>query len=234
MELPYVPCLGGDINQDIKVSIIISEWLGYFLLYESMLKTVVFARDKWLEPGGIMLPDKATMYVCAAEDLKMKNERIDFWNNVYGFDMSVIRDVAQREAIVDVIDAEAICTNAVPIHKIDILKCTQEAMSFDSSFILHATRNDYIHAFVVFFECAFTQIHKPLVISTSPFAPYTHWKQTIFYLEDTLKICKGEKIDASLKCRPNTKNARDLDIDITLKIQGKFCTMEWGSSYRLR
>jgi len=26
--------------------IIISEWMGYFLLYESMLDTVLFARDK--------------------------------------------------------------------------------------------------------------------------------------------------------------------------------------------
>jgi len=35
-----------------KVDIIISEWMGYFLLYESMLDTVLFARDKWLEKDG--------------------------------------------------------------------------------------------------------------------------------------------------------------------------------------
>lgn len=28
------------------VDIIISEWMGYFLLYESMLDTVLYARDK--------------------------------------------------------------------------------------------------------------------------------------------------------------------------------------------
>ena len=31
-----------------KVDVIISEWMGYFLFYESMLDTVLFARDKWL------------------------------------------------------------------------------------------------------------------------------------------------------------------------------------------
>ena len=31
-----------------KVDIIISEWMGYFLLYEGMLDTVLYARDKWL------------------------------------------------------------------------------------------------------------------------------------------------------------------------------------------
>lgn len=35
-----------------KVDIIISEWMGYFMLYEGMLDTVIYARDKWLKPDG--------------------------------------------------------------------------------------------------------------------------------------------------------------------------------------
>lgn len=31
-----------------QVDIIISEWMGYCLFYESMLNTVIYARDKWL------------------------------------------------------------------------------------------------------------------------------------------------------------------------------------------
>lgn len=31
-----------------QVDIIVSEWMGYCLFYESMLKTVIYARDKWL------------------------------------------------------------------------------------------------------------------------------------------------------------------------------------------
>jgi len=31
-----------------KVDIIISEWMGYCLFYESMLNTVIYARDKWM------------------------------------------------------------------------------------------------------------------------------------------------------------------------------------------
>lgn len=42
-----------------NVDIIISEWMGYFLLYESMLDTVLYARDKYLVEGGKMLPDRA-------------------------------------------------------------------------------------------------------------------------------------------------------------------------------
>lgn len=38
-----------------KVDIIISEWMGYLLLYESMLDVVLFARDKWLNEGGVVI-----------------------------------------------------------------------------------------------------------------------------------------------------------------------------------
>ena len=44
-----------------KVDIIISEWMGYFLLYESMLDTVIVARDRWLVQDGLILPDKCTL-----------------------------------------------------------------------------------------------------------------------------------------------------------------------------
>ena len=59
------------------MDIIISEWMGYFLLYESMLDTVLYARDKWLVEGGLMLPDKSVLYICAIEDADYKAEKID-------------------------------------------------------------------------------------------------------------------------------------------------------------
>lgn len=47
-----------------KVDIIISEWMGFYLLHEGMLDSVIFARDKFLKPNGLMLPESAALY-CA-------------------------------------------------------------------------------------------------------------------------------------------------------------------------
>jgi type I protein arginine methyltransferase len=91
-----------------KVDVIISEWMGYFLLYESMLDTVLYARDRYLVEGGIMMPDKATMYITGIEDAKYKNEKIGFWEDVYGFNMSAIQQVALREPLVDTVDGKAV------------------------------------------------------------------------------------------------------------------------------
>jgi type I protein arginine methyltransferase len=90
------------------VDIIISEWMGYCLFYESMLDTVLFARDKWLAPDGLMFPDKATLFVCAIEDRQYKDEKINWWDDVYGFDMSSIRKTAISEPLVDIVDPKQV------------------------------------------------------------------------------------------------------------------------------
>ena len=93
-----------------KVDIIISEWMGYFLLYESMLDTVLVARDRWLAPGGLIFPDKAVMCIAGIEDAQYREEKIDFWDNVYGFRMSSIRDAALQEPLVDIVEGKAVNT----------------------------------------------------------------------------------------------------------------------------
>ena len=37
--------------------------------------------------------DAATMWLCGIEDVEYKAQRLDFWNDVYGYDMSCIREV---------------------------------------------------------------------------------------------------------------------------------------------
>jgi len=217
-----------------QVDIIVSEWMGYFLLYESMLDTVLYARDKWLVPDGIIFPDKAVMYLCAAEDAAYKADRIDYWRNVYGFDFSPIREIALKEPLVDVVEGRSIVTNPVPILNIDILKCTKEDLAFKVPFRLTAARNDDVHAFVAYFECAFTQVPKPVGFSTSPWSNYTHWKQTVFYLPEKEYICQNEEISGDIECKPNEKNNRDLDITLNVKFHGTLSKFDGTMEYCLR
>ncbi|CDJ46743.1 hypothetical protein, conserved [Eimeria brunetti] len=39
--------------------VIVSEWMGYCLLFECMLFSVLHARDKYLKPDGMLVPNKA-------------------------------------------------------------------------------------------------------------------------------------------------------------------------------
>lgn len=65
-----------NVMVDGKVDIIISEWMGYFLLYESMLDTVLYARDTYLRQDGKIFPDKATIYMAGIEDGDFKEDKI--------------------------------------------------------------------------------------------------------------------------------------------------------------
>jgi cyclopropane fatty-acyl-phospholipid synthase-like methyltransferase len=217
-----------------KVDIIISEWMGYFLLYESMLDTVIYARDKWLAPGGLLFPDKAQLFVCAVEDAQYRERKLDFWTNVYGFDMTCIRDLAQLEPLVDCCDAEQVMSDSAQLLEIDLYTTTKEQLDFQSAFEIKANRTDYAHALVCYFNVEFSKTHNKLKLPTGPKNKYTHWKQTLFYLDEPLIVNNGESIKGEFKVKRNAQNPRDLDIDIRVEFKGKDQTYSQDRPYRLR
>jgi len=94
------------------VDIFISEWMGYFLLRESMLDSLVRARDKFLKPRtGLMFPSHCTMYVAPVQDEEERrmncNEyaaTMSDWQDfqettrqVYGVDMEILKSDYDRE-----------------------------------------------------------------------------------------------------------------------------------------
>ncbi|KAI8141066.1 S-adenosyl-L-methionine-dependent methyltransferase [Fennellomyces sp. T-0311] len=216
-----------------KVDIIISEWMGYFLLYESMLDTVLVARDKFLKPDGLLFPDKATMFIAAIEDGEYKEEKIDYWDNVYGFDYSSIKKLAIKEPLVDTVENRALVTTPCAFKEIDLNVVKKEDLTFEAPFKITAGRDDFVHAFIAWFDVGFTRCHKPIWFSTGPQARYTHWKQTVFYTPDSLTIKSGETIQGRLSCTPNQRNPRDLDIHIDYEFDGQHGPVSHSCDFKL-
>jgi len=217
-----------------EVDIIISEWMGYCLYYESMLDTVLFARDKWLAEGGLVFPDRATLYVCAIEDRYYKEERFDFWDDVYGFNMSRIKNLSLAEPLVEYVNRNAVVTNNCLLKEFDIQNGKKEDIPFSSPFHLQIKRNDYVQALVTFFNVEFSACHKKTWFSTAPDQPSTHWKQTTFYLRDYMTCKKGEEIYGQFIMTTNARNKRDLDIEIGVDFQGELCQLKEYNKYRMR
>lgn len=217
-----------------KVDIIISEWMGYFLLYESMLDTVIYARDKWLAPGGLMFPDRASLYIAAIEDAEYKEEKIDFWNNVYNFDYSCVKRCVMEEPIVDTVDEHAIATSSCCILDLNLNTCTVADLDCVAPYRIVLQRKDFLHAFIAWFDVRFTACHKPVSFTTSPYGRYTHWKQTVFYMKDTLVCHKGETVVGMVAVKKTSKNHRDLDIKISYEFKGQESQASCTQFYRLR
>ena len=51
----------------LKVDVVISEWMGYFLLFENMLPSVIDARKRFLKEDGLMLPCEGKIYIAGVE-----------------------------------------------------------------------------------------------------------------------------------------------------------------------
>lgn len=217
-----------------KVDIIISEWMGYFLLYESMLDSVIFARDKWLNADGLMFPDKAKMFLSAIEDADYKERKVNFWDDVYGINMSVIKPTVLAEPIVDVVEHQTIMTNEFCLFTMDLKTIQTSQLEFSAAYTLRAVKNDYCHALVAWFDVEFNHGAKQIKLSTSPHRKSTHWKQTVFYLDDVLPMMTGEELKGTIAIRKNPQHKRHQDIKVSYHYDGAKHTYHDYRYYKLQ
>lgn len=202
------------LNADDRVDIIISEWMGYFLLYEGMLDSVIYARDKYLKPDGLVLPNRCTISLVGLCDEVRHNEHVRFWNDVYGFNMSTMQSDALKEASVEICPADSICTNPVVMSELDIKTVGYDYINFVYDFELEITKSGKFTAFAGYFD-TFFDLPNAVHFSTGPQATPTHWKQVVFYVKNAICVEKGDKIRGQFQCKRGTNDARAIRIKIT-------------------
>ena len=66
-----------DVELPERVDLIVSEWLGGFGIDEGMLVPVIAARDRWLKPGGVMVPRSVTAWAALVHD-RYLGETVEF------------------------------------------------------------------------------------------------------------------------------------------------------------
>ena len=200
-----------------SVDVLVSEWMGYFLLYENMLPSVIYARDKWLKPGGIMLPNTASIYMAPISDSECYDSRLDFWDNEpkkYGVDMSCLKEFA-RECLtnhvhVDLVPVECIVAHACKVIHLDLQTITVKQLGeTKGSFEFSCYGSNIVHGFSAWFDVGFP---RDVILSTSPYKTGTHWQQCILYIDEPFRVEQDMKITGDLSVNPSLKGTRFLDI----------------------
>nr|KIR85864.1 protein arginine N-methyltransferase 3 [Cryptococcus tetragattii IND107] len=159
-----------DIQLPVKeVDVIVSEWMGYMLLYESMLDSVLVARDRFLAPNGLMAPSQTRLVLSAITGDRVCRERVNFWNSVYGFDLSTMNAVGFDEGLTEVVDEEEVVTTESIVRDINSHDATVKSLDFHSPFALSSTSDKptTVRAFLTHFDTFFS----PLSGSASHFPP---------------------------------------------------------------
>ncbi|XP_054827979.1 protein arginine N-methyltransferase 3 isoform X1 [Eublepharis macularius] len=232
-----------------KVDIIISEWMGYFLLFESMLDSVIYARNKYLGKGGSetkvqkgwqyccsclatsitttetsgqsflkVYPDICSISLVAVGDLNKHADRLAFWDDVYGFNMSCMKKAVIPEAVVDVSDSSTLLSESCVIKWIDCNVVSASELEFSSEFTLTVMKTSLCTAIAGYFDIYFEKnCNQKVLFSTSPCSARTHWKQTLFFLENPIHVGKGEELKGKITIHKNRKDPRSLIITLSVK-----------------
>ncbi|XP_065647793.1 protein arginine N-methyltransferase 3 [Hydra vulgaris] len=204
-----------DLNLDEKFDVIVSEWMGYFLLFESMLDTVLYCRDHYLKEGGCVYPNKCNIQLLGMHDADLYKNKIVYWDDVYGFKMSSMKKNVFEEPLIEVVRSDFIVSKSYELINFDLMKVNTAQLEFDQCFILEFISDGIMSALVGYFNVEFNnQSETPIQMSTSPFDFPTHWKQTVFFLKEPFFIKSGDTLNGRLICKRNKKDFRALDIAI--------------------
>ena len=209
-----------DIYEIGKVDIIVCEWMGNFLLSNSFLKKVIYARDRFMVKDGLIFPDKATLYICGIQDEEFKQNKFQMWDNVYNVNMSSVKNVSFKDPLIETFNKKNILSTICPIFEVDMYKIKENEINFSNTYELIFNKNDNLSAIAGWFDVEFSKTPNKIKFTTSPFNQYTKWKQTIFYLEKNIKVQKGSILRGSFCARidPHSLDMNCIDIKISYEL----------------
>jgi hypothetical protein len=178
-----------------KVDVIVSEWLGSYAVDENLLPVVAYARDRWLKPGGRMIPESVTVWMAPAFDEYLQQD-VDFWRSEpYGVDLDLIsRNAARRmDCFCNHINQKHLLCEPQMMWDIDCLTCTQEELSkpfcFKSDFV--ATQSGEFNVLAAWFRANLTG---NVLLCNGPDDPDTHWGRQRFPVGKIVRMESGASV----------------------------------------
>ncbi|KAJ8906934.1 hypothetical protein NDN08_003418 [Rhodosorus marinus] len=201
-----------------EVDVIVSEWMGFYLLHESMLDSVILSRDKFLKPGGTMVPSQAKIFLSLVSVPDLYRERVSFWDNVYGYDMSSLKNMAIMKLIgsptCEVVKPENLISDVAEYAAFDLTTVTSSELAhLERKIVFTVARDSSFHGICCFFD---VRMGNGDPLSTSPHAPATHWKQSLFMLGGEYQVKASEKVEATVEMRKSADNPRQYSIGVSM------------------
>lgn len=232
-------CLHGkieEVNLPVsQVDIIVSEWMGYGLLFEAMLDSVLWARDRYLAPDGLMVPSHATLRIAPYVDPDYIDSHVSFWKSVYGFDMSSMLANIYDEVIVKTTKPSSVAAEPAVFLQLPLHTITVEELTFVKNFEVTLTEDiDGLDGWNIWFDIFFmpsrtskikddavpSEMKKQgfVAFTTGPYGPETHWQQCILLInhggKDPVPLKKGQIVKGEIWYRRKEEGSRALEIEM--------------------
>ena len=106
--------------------------------------------------------------------------------------MSCLQHEVVKEAMVEVVPQDCVITTSCVLTEVDLYTCTTQTVNFSANLELQVIADGTLTALVGYFD-VFFDLPSAVSFSTGPHSQPTHWKQTVFLLEEPLAFKKGEQ-----------------------------------------
>lgn len=170
--------------------VLISECIGSFGVNTTMIRSYIAARDTFLKPNGVMIPNRLTLYLAPIESL-LHDWILRFWERaIYGLDYTPAFPFAANQMYTVVGGSSDCLAEPAKIYEIDFRRVS-EYLGFRSHAVYSARRNGLLHGFYGWFEAV---LSPDVVLGTSPADPPTHWYQVFLPVTEVVQINKGDAI----------------------------------------
>eukprot|EP00929_Paragymnodinium_shiwhaense_P097819 TRINITY_DN59419_c0_g1_i1.p1 TRINITY_DN59419_c0_g1~~TRINITY_DN59419_c0_g1_i1.p1 ORF type:complete len:487 (-),score=83.29 TRINITY_DN59419_c0_g1_i1:385-1845(-) len=176
----------GDAADSLTVDVVLSEWMGYMLVCEGMFHSVSFARERWLAPGGRMIPERCSVMLAPFTNPGTVEKISGYWNtSPYGVDMSALapRALSQygSEPVIDTLpNACSLLSKPVRVWDMDCATATgDDADEQAGEFRFVVSSEGTFHGLAAWFTCDLTS---DVSFCTGPENTATHWEQTLLFV----------------------------------------------------
>lgn len=178
------------------VDVIISVFTGNFLLSEDLLPSLFLARDRFLQPGGLLIPNRARMLVAPVSVPEFFSTHIARWSTpTVGIDFSRARQFAGNTVYyrsLEQLNAELL-GEATELLDMDFSTC--QVAECHSHVNLTAHKGGTCHGLLGWFEILLGDSW----LSTGPEATPLHWSVAFLPVDPPLELAAGDTIGFELK-----------------------------------
>lgn len=196
-----VECILGEgdtVELPGPVDVIVSEWMGHFLFAERMLEPLITLRDKFLRPGGLIIPQHCSLHIGLVVAPPLYEELAFLRTRPYDIDFSAVDEWPFTEVGVERVSADHLLPDAtVCVGGFDLTTVRETPGVLNGT--IAPKRDTVVYGMCGWFEA---QLSPNVVLSTSPFAPATHWFQFHFPFSRPLEVVAHQPIDVRVEIVP--------------------------------
>ena len=194
-----------DIELPERVDVIVSEWLGGFGIDEGMLVPVIAARDRWLKPGGVMIPSSVTAWAALVHD-RYLGETLGFLgDHPYGLRLDGLVEMTVNEIIYSGafrhLTESDMRSEPGRLWTTDAeeLPLEQAEAPHEAAALLQVHDSATANALALWFSA---ELARGTSLSIGPGDPPTHWGMTTAPLRAPVELAQGTIVRVKVTTSP--------------------------------